>query len=140
MKEKRFLRLFYNYLLGAWIVFTPATIFASAADGKAVEGVKLYQSKKFDQASKKFIQAHQGKPDDPKISYNLGNSRYKQGEYEKALQSYTKSLEQKSSTAINQKTYYNMGNVLFRMNKHEESISAYKKALELDPADMDAKF
>ena len=140
MKENLSLSLFYKYLLGTWIVFTPGIVFASAADRKAMEGMKLYHNEKFNQASKKFFQAHQGKPDDPKISYNLGNSRYKQGDYEKALQNYAKSLEQKSSIAINQKTYYNMGNVLFRMNKHEESISAYKKALELDPADMDAKF
>ncbi len=140
MKKNQSFSLFYKYLLGTWIVFSPGIVLASAADGKAMEGAKLYQKKEFNQASEKFFQAYKGKPDDPKISYNLGNSLYKQGEYEKALQNYTKSLAQKSSTAIKQKTYYNMGNVLFRMDKHDESIAAYKKSLEIDPADMDAKF
>jgi len=135
-----FLGLFYSHLLTIWIFFTPSITLASAADGKAMEGMALYQKQKFNQASKKFLEARQGKPNDPKISYNLGNSRYKQGDYAKALQSYSRSVEQNSNSSTNQKANYNMGNALFRMNKLEESIVAYKKALELDPSDMDAKF
>ena len=132
--------LFYSHLLAIWIFFTPSITSASTADGKAMEGMALYQKQKFNQASKKFLEARQGKPNDPKISYNLGNSRYKQGDYAKALQSYSRSVEQNSNSSTNQKANYNMGNALFRMNKLEESIVAYKKALELDPSDMDAKF
>ena len=135
-----FLGLFYSHLLTIWIFFTPSITSASTADGKAMEGMALYQKQKFNQASKKFLEARQGKPNDPKISYNLGNSRYKQGDYEKALQSYSRSVEQSLNSSTNQKANYNMGNALFRMNKLEESIVAYKKALELDPSDMDAKF
>ena len=135
-----FLGLFYSHLLTIWIFFTPSITSASTADGKAMEGMALYQKQKFNQASKKFLEARQGKPNDPKISYNLGNSRYKQGDYEKALHSYSRSVEQNLNSSTNQKANYNMGNALFRMNKLEESIVAYKKALELDPSDMDAKF
>ena len=135
-----FLGLFYSHLLAIWIFFTPSITSASTADGKAMEGMALYQKQKFNQASKKFLEARQGKPNDPKISYNLGNSRYKQGDYAKALQSYSRSVEQNSNSSTNQKANYNMGNALFKMNKLEESIVAYKKALELDPSDMDAKF
>jgi len=135
-----FLRLFNKYLLAIWVVFFPVIASALGVDGKAMEGVELYQQQKYDQASKKFHEAHQEKPDDPKISYNLGNSLYKQGSYEKALQNYSSSVEQKPSSSMNQKANYNMGNALFRMNKLEESIMAYKKALELDPSDMDSKF
>ena len=136
----RFFRLFNKYLLAIWIVFSPIIASALGVDGKATEGVELYQKQKYDQASKKFLEAHQEKPDDPKISYNLGNSLYKQGSYEKALQNYSRSVEQKTSSSMNQNANYNMGNVFFRMNKLEESIVAYKKALELDPSDMDSKF
>ena len=140
LSKFRFLILFYSYLLTILIVIIPEITSASSADGKAMEGVALYQKKKFNQASEKFLEARQGKPNDPKISYNLGNSRYKQGDYEKALQSYSRSTEEKPNSSINQKTNYNMGNALFRMNKLEESIAAYKSALELDPSDMDTKF
>ena len=135
-----FFRLFNKYLLATWFIFFPVTASALGVDGKAMEGVELYQQQKYDQASKKFLEAHQEKPNDPKISYNLGNSRYKQGSYEKALQNYSISVEQNFNSSMNHKANYNMGNALFRMNKLEESIVAYKKALELDPSDMDSKF
>jgi len=136
----QFFRVFNKYLLAIWIVFCPVIASALGVDGTAMEGVEFYQKQKYNQASKKFHEAHQEKPDDPKISYNLGNSLYKQGSYEKALQNYSGSVEQKSSSSMNQKANYNMGNALFRMNKLEESIVAYKKALEIDPSDMDSKF
>ena len=136
----QFFRLFNKYLLAIWIVFCPVIASALGVDGTAMEGVELYQKQKYNQASKKFYKAHQEKPNDPKISYNLGNSLYKQGDYEKALQNYSRLIEQKPDSSMNQNTNYNMGNVLFRMNKLEESIVAYKKALELDPSDMDSKF
>jgi Ca-activated chloride channel homolog len=135
-----FFNKFNKYLIAIWIVLSPATALSLGVDGKAMEGVELYQKNIFDQASKKFLEAQQEKPNDPKISYNLGNSRYKQGSYEQALQSYSRSVEQKPSSSVNQRIKYNMGNALFRMNKLEESIETYKKALELDPDDMDSKF
>ena len=135
-----YLSLFNSCVIAICIIFVPKIISASTADKKAVEGMTLYQNQKFNQASEKFYEAHQGKPNDPKISYNLGNSRYKQGNYEKALQNYSRSMEQESNLSLNQKTLYNIGNTFFRMNKFKESINAYKKALELNPSDMDAKF
>ena len=135
-----FFNIFNKSLIAIWIVFSPGTALSLGVDGKAIEGVELYQKHMFDQASKRFLEAQQEKPNDPKISYNLGNSRYKQGSYEQALESYSRSVEQKPSSSVNQRTKYNMGNTLFRMNKLEESIEAYKKALELDPDDMDSKY
>ncbi len=135
-----FFNIFNKYLIVIWIVFSPGTALSLGVDGKAIEGVELYQKQMFDQASKRFLEAQQEKPNDPKISYNLGNSRYKQGNYEQALQNYSRSVEQKPSSSVNQRTKYNMGNTLFRMNKLEEAIEAYKKSLELDPEDMDSKY
>lgn len=130
----------YEFLFFACMFFIPGIALASSADGKAMEGMTLYKKEAFDQAAQKFLEAREGKPNDPKISYNLGNSRYKQGKFEKALQDYSSSLNHKTDSSVKQKSAYNMGNTLYRMDKLEESVSAYKKALELDPNDMDAKF
>ena len=135
-----FFVLFNRYLIALSVISTPGIALALEADGKAKKGVEFYQKHQFNQAAKSFLEASQGKPSDPKISYNLGNSLYKQSHYTKALQSYSKSLEQNLNSSINQKANYNMGNTLFRMNKLEESILAYKKALEIDPSDIDSKF
>ena len=134
------LRVFYGSLVTLSTIFVPGIVSASSADGKAMEGVALYQKGEFNKASEKFFEAQQEKPNDPKITYNLGNSLYKKGSYYEALQHYSRSADQKSSLSVNQRAKYNTGNALYRMNKYEESIEAYKQALELDHSDMDSKF
>ncbi|KMP12465.1 hypothetical protein UZ36_00740 [Candidatus Nitromaritima sp. SCGC AAA799-C22] len=127
--------------LGLCLLLSPAAALASSADGKAMEGMELYRQQKFDQASRKLREARDGKPDDPKLSYNLGNSLYKEGKFGDALQDFSKVAGgENSDPELQQKSAYNMGNALFRLGKLEESAASYKKALELDPADMDAKF
>jgi Ca-activated chloride channel homolog len=135
-----FLSLFYSCVITIWVISFSETSSASAFDGKTTEGIALYKNQKFNQARQKFYEAYLEKPNDPIVSYNLGNSHYKQGNYEKALKNYLRSMDQESSKSINQKSNYNIGNTLFRMNKFDESIKAYKKTLELNPNDMDAKF
>lgn len=130
----------HEFLFAVCILFIPGIAMASSADGKAIEGMELYRKNAFGQASQKFLEARQGKPNDPKISYNLGNSRYKEGKFDQALQDYSSLIDLKSDSALKQKSAYNMGNALFRMDKLDKSVVAYKKALELDPNDMDAKF
>ena len=134
------LDLICEYLFAAFILFIPGIAVASSANARAMEGMELYKKQMFDKASQKFLEASENKPNDLKIYYNLGNSHYKQGKFGKALQNYSRSLDQKSHSAVKQKSAYNLGNTLFRMDKLGESVSAYKKALELDPDDMDAKF
>lgn len=130
----------FGFQIAICLIFIPEVSLASTADRNAVEGTELYQKKNYNQASKKLMEAHQAKPKDPKISYNLGNSHYKQGEYEKAFQVYSSTSKHKIDLKMKQKATYNIGNTLYRMNKLEESVVAYKKALKIDPSDMDAKF
>ena len=101
-----YLSLFNSCVIAICIIFVPKISSASTADKKAVEGMTLYQNQKFNQASEKFYEAHQGKPNDPKISYNLGNSLYKKGDFKEALQSYSRSAEKKSNLSMNQKLNY----------------------------------
>ncbi len=49
-----FFNIFNKYLIVIWIVFSPGTALSLGVDGKAIEGVELYQKQMFDQASKRF--------------------------------------------------------------------------------------
>jgi Ca-activated chloride channel family protein len=134
------LKLILIYLLPICQVISPQISVALSANGKGLEGMKLYQNKNFNKASQKFSDALNDKPTDSKLIYNLGNSLYKEGQFEKALQNYSKLVEKETNNLIKQKSTYNMGNTLYRMNKLDESVLAYKKALELDSTDMNAKY
>ena len=134
------LKLICIYLLPIWQVISPQVSVALSFNGKGLEGIELYQKKEFNKASQKFSDALNDKPTDSTLTYNLGNSLYKEGQFEKALQNYSKLVEKETNNLIKQKSTYNMGNTLYRMNKLDESVLAYKKALELDSTDMNAKY
>ena len=134
MKLSNFINLKLIWILfPIWQVSSPQIAIALSANGKGLEGVKFYQKKEFNKASQKFSDALNDKPTDSKLTYNLGNSLYKEGQFEKALQNYSKLVEKETNNLIKQKSTYNMGNTLYRMNKLDESVLAYKKALELNP-------
>ena len=61
-----------------------------------------------------------------------GTSHYKNGQYEKALQSW--------SNADDAQSWYNRGNALAKLNRFDEAIKAYEQALEKNPALEDAKY
>ena len=133
-----------NYILiVTFIFFVPNIALASPADGKAMEGMDFYRKKAFNQASQKFMEAHNGKPNDPKISYKLGNSQYKQGEFEKALNNYSFLLDPKNDTKIknvlkiilyfkcfgNFKFLIGNKNALIKMNNPNKPFSKIKRTI-----------
>jgi len=116
-----------------------ATAFSQPGRGKIIQGNKLYDQQKYDEALTKYRDAEVQAPDSPILKYNIAAAEYKKKNYQEALKQNQAALNQADATAQGQ-AYYNIGNTLFRMNKWPECIEAYKKALELNPDDQDAKY
>ena len=113
---------------------------AESFDAAARQGVAHYDRQEYEQASNKFLESQTQKPDHPEISYNLGNSDYRLGKYESALESYAKTLADSTDPALQQKSLYNSGNAWYQMGDLDKAIEFYSQALELDPSDIDSKF
>jgi Ca-activated chloride channel homolog len=130
------------YIIAGWLlgVGTLSVALADSFDPKAREGITHYNREEFDQAATKFQASQLEQPENSDVAYNLANSHYRLGRYEKAVESYKKALPEKTPSNLKQKSWYNMGNAYYRMGYLEEAIDAYKKALELNPGDMDSKF
>jgi len=76
-----------------------------------------------------------------KANYNLGNSLYRQGNFEDAAKAFEYVAKQESSNKdFRAKSYYNLGNTLLQQKKYKESMEAYKNSLKLKPSDMDTKY
>jgi len=120
--------------------FAPELALAESVDSSIQAGISNYRQQNFEQAELNFSKAQKQHPDNPELNYNLGNSHYKNGKYQEALQSYTHARGNKTPPGLEQNSLYNSGNALYRLGKLEESIAAYKKVLELNSKDMDAKF
>lgn len=69
-----------------------------------------------------------------KSTFEQGNEHYKQGEFEKAINSYLTILD---AGIENAELYYNLGNAYFKLGRLGQSILYYEKAQKLAPRDED---
>lgn len=63
-----------------------------------------------------------------------GSAHYKAGNYQEALDSFTKGEQSDTANSL-----YNQGNALAKMQKYEQAIEAYEQALTKNPNLQDAK-
>lgn len=104
------------------------------------DGNKLYQQKKYKEASDAYLRALQKNPTYTPGAFNLGNALYQQKQYDgtrKVMEQVTKMDTSRTGTAA---ANYNIGNSYMAEQKWEEAIDAYKKALRTNPQDVDAKY
>jgi Ca-activated chloride channel family protein len=104
------------------------------------EGNKLYEAKKYKEAAATYQKAVQKDPKYTPGLFNLGNSLYKQKEYEnarKVMAATGKTITDKQGKSA---TAYNIGNTYMEERKWQEAVDAYKQALRNNPGDADAKY
>lgn len=118
----------------------PAIVEAGPFTNEAESGAAAYRDGDYPKAVEQFQSAQKSHPENPALAYNLGNSRYMQGEYPAAAQDYAQASAQATTPDLQEKALFNSGNALFRQGKFTEAERAYKEALKLNPKDMDAKF
>ena len=140
---------------GICIIFLGAltqNVFAASSSRAVARGNRLYEEEKFDEAIEKYNEALINLPDSEIINFDIGAACYKKGDYDKAIDSFTKSLTT-DSPEIESKANYNIGNIKYRQGQlkentdlestisiYRESLDYYKRALELDEDAKDAKF
>lgn len=64
-----------------------------------------------------------------KKAYNDGNTFFRKGQYQEALDSYEKAIQADPKYT---KAYFGKGNAYKKLRKFDEAIQAYNKAIELD--------
>ena len=112
--------------------------FSQSAKKEIVKGNDAYKKKQYNEAVAAYQKALKKSPN-PTAYYNLGNTLYKTGKPEGALQSYDYTVKYAKTDPVKEKAFYNGGVVLQSQNKLGECIKAYKNALKLDPNDEDAR-
>jgi tetratricopeptide (TPR) repeat protein len=121
------------------LAFFTQTGFSQAERKFVRQGNRQYEDKKYQEAEIQYRKALEKSPGSVAAGYNLGNSLYKQKQFDAAAQRYAElSGKQHTSQTLNS-DYYNLGNALYKSGKYKECIDAYKNALRKMPGDMDAK-
>lgn len=102
-------------------------------------GNRHYRDHEYQEAEIHYRKALEKDSESVRANYNLGNSMYKQDQYEAAASRYDMLLKQSDDSIERAKYFYNLGNSFFKSRKYAESVTAFKNALLLRPGDMDAK-
>lgn len=101
-------------------------------------GDQLYVNKAYKDAETAYRKALEEEKQ-PKTSFNLGNTVYRQNRLPEAVEQYENTISTTKNNDIKADAWYNLGNAHYQNNEYEKSVQAYKESLKLRPADEDAK-
>lgn len=123
-----------------WVLLLLCNLSYSQVEQEYVRrGNREYEDEKYKDAEILYRRALEKNPESERANYNLGNTMYRQDQYEAAAARYDGLLKDSKDPVKRSRYYYNLGNTWFRTGKYKESIDAYKNALLNNPDDMDAK-
>jgi tetratricopeptide (TPR) repeat protein len=124
------------------IMLIASSTFAQKENPLIRQGNKQYEEGKFKEAEIDYRKAIEQKPGSVKGSYNLGNSLYRQENYDEAIRSFSDAgnLMKDADASTKAATLHNLGNSLLKGGKLQESIEAYKQSLRLNPKDEDTRY
>ncbi|MCX5783586.1 MAG: tetratricopeptide repeat protein, partial [Elusimicrobia bacterium] len=97
-------------------------------------GNEEYKKEHYGKALENYSKAMSVRSDN-KTSYNIGNSLYKLGEYDKSRQFYEASA---AEPKLKEWSHFNAGNSYFQQGNYNEAVNSYKKAILLNPGDKEA--
>ncbi len=104
-------------------------------------GNKLYNEKKYNEAEVSYRKSLNVDKENKVAQYNLGNTYYKEGNFENSTKQYEQVLQRKDlSNEQKANALHNMGNSLLQEKKYTESIDAFKQSLKLSPKDNDTRY
>jgi len=114
------------------------------------EGLDLYNNKKYKESYNSFSGQLQRNPDSQALEFDSGAAAYKNGDYDKAIESFGRAIGSPKPT-MRAKSEYNLGNALCLRGVKQESkesklkdwnnaLQHYDEALKIDPKNEDAKY
>ena len=123
-----------------FLLFAVCIVNAQPAQKLVRSGNNEYKNGHFKDAEIDYRKALTKAPNSQKAAFNLGNSLYKQQNYEEAASQYLKLAQSENKEAPKSNVFYNLGNSLLENKKYKESIDAYKMALRQNSKDEDTRY
>lgn len=115
------------------LVFVMQVSAQVSSDVHTHRGNQSFEKGDFDDASYHYLKTLQGKSEDFRAQYNLGNTLYKKNQYSDAVSTYQKALKNAKTKEQKTAALYNLGNAYYKNKQQKEAVDSYKQALKLDP-------
>jgi tetratricopeptide (TPR) repeat protein len=152
-KKKRDMIKFHQKTFLKHLGLILITIFTGACDSpKWKDAQQFYNHGKYEEALLQYKTLLAKNPDSDIVHYHVGIAYYKKGDFEKAIEHFTKALAT-DDPVIEAWAAYNIGNSKYRLGEkcqkvdlkrtaefYQEAIDYYKRAMELNGKDEAPKF
>ena len=103
-------------------------------------GNRQYNKEHYTESEIAYRKALEANSRSVESAYNLGNSLYKQGKFQEAMEQYQVVLNSNKEKAMQARTWHNMGNIMMNAKDYAKSIDAYKNALINNPHDNETRY
>ncbi|MFH1154585.1 MAG: VWA domain-containing protein [Pseudomonadota bacterium] len=110
----------------------------AGASASVDKGIEAYNSGKFDEAEKHFIDAQLARPDMPELYYNIGTAAYKKGDFKSAQRNFEKAMESQNP-GLKTNAQFNLGNTYYRMGDLDKAVKTFENLVKDHPEDTQAK-
>lgn len=105
------------------------------------KGNRLYLDSSFQNAEIAYLKALANDSTYYKAHYNLGNTQYRQGDFEGAAAQYHNTLQNPFLTKDERAdAYHNMGNAYMQSQDYQKAVDAYVEALKNKPGRNDSRY
>jgi len=121
------------------LVTSPALLGAQSAHRFLRKGDDWFGKSKYTDAEKSYSDALKATPANPKATYNLGTSLYRQGKYKEAEKPLTEAAKSAANPADRADALHNLGNALLKQEKYQPAVKAYQNSLLSRPGDAQTK-
>lgn len=128
-----------SYFLSLFFCSMALQSYAQTEHQWLLEANRSYDKKKLDEAAASYEKVIQQNKNSVKGQYNLGNTRYKQKEYDQAIKHFQGAVQQADDEEVKARAYHNLGNAHYRKEEFKEAVDAYKNALRINPRDVETK-
>jgi tetratricopeptide (TPR) repeat protein len=127
----------------AWCVIVPlqkGLLRGQSVRSLVNDGNGLYEQQRFNDAEISYRKALEKEPGLVEGHFNLGNSLYKQGEFDKSVREYQNAALNAQQKETKASAYYNIGNAHLKGGDYQNAVRAYVESLKINPADEEAKY
>jgi tetratricopeptide (TPR) repeat protein len=116
-----------------------SAVFGQKEKKKILDGNKEYKAEQYENAEELYEESLSGK-ETPEALYNFGNALYRQGEFEKAAETFLRVTQSETaSDELKSKAYHNLGNSYMSQEQVQKGADAYKDGLRKNPKDEDTR-
>ncbi len=111
----------------------------SAAYQRVQSGNDAYEAGRYDEALSSYRSAAEAMPEEPEISYNIGNTLHQLRRYEEAVVASSAAATETDDARLLRFATYAIGSHAFHRDALEEARDAFVDVLLRDPEDDDAR-